>query len=94
MQLKSQVFRLLGSAEMLGNPVGLFRNVGRGVKAFFYEPIQGLMRSPEEFAGGLSSGTTALLKVCSRISAVLCALMPFSGLNRVSRTRLQIAQVA
>lgn len=57
-----QVHMLLGSADLLGNPVGLFTGISTGVTDFFYEPINGLARGPEDFAKGLGVGTASLLK--------------------------------
>jgi len=57
-----QVYKLLGSTEALGNPVGLFSNVGTGVMDFFYEPAQGIIQSPQAFAKGLAKGTSSLVK--------------------------------
>jgi vacuolar protein sorting-associated protein 13A/C len=39
---------------MLGNPVGLVGNLGTGVADFFYEPAQGLVKSPKDFSVGLA----------------------------------------
>ena len=36
-----QLHLLLGSADFLGNPVGLFTNVSSGVADIFYEPWRG-----------------------------------------------------
>ncbi len=38
-----QLYRVLGSADFLGNPVGLFTNVSSGVADMFYEPWQGVV---------------------------------------------------
>ena len=35
-----QLYKLVGSFEFLGNPVGLANNLGTGMKDFFYEPAQ------------------------------------------------------
>ena len=61
-QVLKRIYLLLGSVDFLGNPVGLISNVGHGVKAFFYEPIQGLTISPQEFAYGLGRGSKQLIK--------------------------------
>ena len=53
-QALSEIHKLLGSTEILGNPVGLFRSVGTGVVDFFYEPAQGLVTSPQAFGVGLA----------------------------------------
>jgi hypothetical protein len=42
-----QIYRLLGHSSFLGNPVGLFDNIGTGVTDFFYLPAQGLVKSPK-----------------------------------------------
>ena len=36
-----QLYRILGSADFIGNPVGLFTNVSSGVADIFYEPWRG-----------------------------------------------------
>jgi hypothetical protein len=53
-QQQQQVYKILGSADFLGNPVGLFSSLGTGVLDFFYEPAQGLVKSPEDFGKGLA----------------------------------------
>ncbi|EMD46901.1 chorein, putative [Entamoeba histolytica KU27] len=60
-QVIKNLYLLLGSVDFLGNPVGLVSNVGSGVKAFFYEPIQGLTVSPTEFAYGIGRGSKTLI---------------------------------
>jgi hypothetical protein len=57
-----QVYKILGSADFLGNPVGLLGNLGTGVKDFFFEPAQGLVESPEAFGKGLAKGSVSLVK--------------------------------
>jgi hypothetical protein len=42
--------------------VSLVSNLGTGVYDFFYEPAQGLVRSPQDFGKGLAKGTTSLFK--------------------------------
>lgn len=49
----SIVYRILGSTEILGNPVGVLHNFGVGVKDFFYEPAKGFVVSPKEFIKGV-----------------------------------------
>lgn len=56
-----EAYKLFGSVEVLGNPVGLISNVSDGVSDFFYEPAQGLKSSPQDFAKGLGKGTSSLL---------------------------------
>ncbi|CAK4689260.1 unnamed protein product [Aphanomyces euteiches] len=55
-----QIYSLIGSAEILGNPLGLVSNLGSGVKDFFYEPAAGMVRG--QFVKGLTRGTESLVK--------------------------------
>ncbi|KAF9185293.1 hypothetical protein BGZ51_009186 [Haplosporangium sp. Z 767] len=58
-----QLHMIVGSIEFLGNPVGLFSNLGSGVADFFYEPYQGfVMGDPQDIGLGLARGTSSLLK--------------------------------
>jgi len=61
-QVLRQFYNILGSIDILGNPVGLFRNFGTGVHDFFVEPAQGLIKSPADFGKGLAKGTSSLVK--------------------------------
>ena len=44
-----------------GNPFGLIEGLADGAKGLFYEPIQGAIQGPEEFAEGLALGLRSLL---------------------------------
>lgn len=59
-----QVHIILGSADFLGNPVGLFNNLSSGVTAIFYEPYQGLVMTdrPQELGMGIAKGATSFVK--------------------------------
>ncbi|KAK3196447.1 Vacuolar protein sorting-associated protein 13 [Lecanicillium sp. MT-2017a] len=59
-----QIHKILGSADFLGNPVGLFNNISSGVTDIFYEPYQGLILSdkPEEFGLGIAKGAASFAK--------------------------------
>ncbi|OCK84928.1 vacuolar protein sorting-associated protein 13 [Lepidopterella palustris CBS 459.81] len=59
-----QVHVVLGSADFLGNPVGLFNNVSSGVADIFYEPYQGLVTSdrPQELGIGIAKGASSFVK--------------------------------
>ncbi|XP_028401865.1 vacuolar protein sorting-associated protein 13C-like [Dendronephthya gigantea] len=47
--------------DVLGNPYGLLTDIGEGVKDLFYEPYQGIVLGPQEFATGLARGVKSLL---------------------------------
>merc|ERR1711881_551650 len=59
-----QVHIILGSADFLGNPVGLFNNISSGVADIFYEPYQGFIMSdrPEQLGIGIAKGATSFVK--------------------------------
>jgi len=59
-----QVHVIIGSADFLGNPVGLFTNISSGVADIFYEPYQGLVKSdrPEELGIGIAKGASSFVK--------------------------------
>ena len=72
-----QLYRILGSADFIGNPVGLFTNVSSGVADIFYEPFQGVvMHGNRELGIGIA-------KVC-RLSVVEW-LVPVSTCGRVQQ---------
>ncbi|KAJ2607329.1 Vacuolar protein sorting-associated protein 13 [Coemansia sp. RSA 1365] len=63
-ELFNQIYKVVGSANLLGNPVGLFTSISSGVSDFFYEPYQGFVMSdrPQDFGFGLARGTASLFK--------------------------------
>uniref|UniRef100_A0A663MLB0 Vacuolar protein sorting 13 homolog C n=1 Tax=Athene cunicularia TaxID=194338 RepID=A0A663MLB0_ATHCN len=60
-QLLKQMYVLVLGLDVLGNPFGLIRGLSEGVEAFFYEPFQGAVQGPEEFAEGFVIGVKSLL---------------------------------
>lgn len=59
-----QVHKILGSADFLGNPVGLFNNISSGVLDIFYEPYQGFVINdrPQEIGIGIAKGGLSFIK--------------------------------
>lgn len=58
-----QVHKILGSADFLGNPVGLFNNLSSGVVDIFYEPYQGfIMDRPDQLGRGIAKGAASFVK--------------------------------
>jgi vacuolar protein sorting-associated protein 13A/C len=59
-----QVHVVLGSADFLGNPVGLFNNLSSGVQDIFYEPYQGLVMNdrPQDLGIGIAKGAGSFVK--------------------------------
>jgi vacuolar protein sorting-associated protein 13A/C len=61
-QVISQLYMIIGSFDIIGNPVSLVSTLGTGVYDFFYEPANALVRSPRDFGAGLVKGTSSLVK--------------------------------
>jgi vacuolar protein sorting-associated protein 13A/C len=59
-----QMHKLLGSADFLGNPVGLFNNMSSGFMDLFYEPYQGYIihESPQDLGIGIAKGGLSFMK--------------------------------
>lgn len=61
-----QLYRILGSADFIGNPVGLFTNVSSGVADIFYEPFNGVvMHGNKELGIGIAKVHPSLLSQSS-----------------------------
>ena len=43
-----QLYKIVGSLELVGNPIGLMSSLGLGVKDFFYEPAFAVINAPTE----------------------------------------------
>ncbi|MCJ1358957.1 MAG: hypothetical protein MMC33_008957 [Icmadophila ericetorum] len=60
---KRQFHVIVGSADFLGNPVGLFNNITSGVADIFYEPYQGIVNDrPQDMGIGLAKGASSFVK--------------------------------
>ncbi len=53
---------MIGSSNILGNPVNFVSHLGTGVQDFFYKPIEGIVKGPLEGGKGFIEGTGSLLK--------------------------------
>ena len=60
-QARADLYRIIGAVDVLGNPVGFVRGLGTGMVDFFYEPAQGLVKSPGAFGLGVAKGTYSLV---------------------------------
>lgn len=48
--------------NIIGNPVGLFKNITTGVNDLFEKPIEGFIEGPLEGGLGILNGTLSLVK--------------------------------
>lgn len=55
-QVLFQIHKVVGSADLIGNPVGLFNNLSSGFGELFYEPYQGFITSdrPQDLGLGIA----------------------------------------
>jgi len=61
LQAIKQMYVLVLGLDVLGNPFGIIRGLATGIEDLFYEPYQGAIQGPEEFAEGLALGVRSLL---------------------------------
>jgi hypothetical protein len=57
----AQIYKVLGSLDIIGNPVKLIRNVGGGFYDFVNEPRKGFRNGPKEFGKGVAKGFGGLI---------------------------------
>ena len=58
----TQIYKLLGNSDLLGNPIKLVDNIGTGFIELFNEPRKGFLQGPNKFGKGLSKGVKSLLE--------------------------------
>ena len=56
-----QIYKILGSSDLIGNPVQLIEKIGTGFFEFVNEPRKGLLKGPTQFGKGLAKGVAGLL---------------------------------
>ncbi|CAG9318027.1 unnamed protein product [Blepharisma stoltei] len=56
-----QLYKILGSSDLIGNPVQLIDKLGKGVYQFISEPYKGLLKNPKEFVKGVGKGVKGLV---------------------------------
>lgn len=59
-QAVKQAYVLILGLDVIGNPYGLVVGFTKGVEDLFYEPFQGAIQGPSEFAEGLVLGVRSL----------------------------------
>ncbi|XP_056171449.1 uncharacterized protein LOC115688889 isoform X4 [Syzygium oleosum] len=60
-QLLHEMYKVLGSAGVIGNPMGFARSLGLGIRDFLSVPARNLNQSPAGLVRGMAQGTTSLL---------------------------------
>ncbi|KAK6918056.1 Vacuolar protein sorting-associated protein 13, DH-like domain [Dillenia turbinata] len=75
-QLLHELYKILGSAGVIGNPMGFVRNVGLGIKDFLSVPARTVFQSPTGIVTGMAQGTKSLLS--NTVYAISDAATQFS----------------
>ena len=76
-----QLLKLLGSLDLIGNPIGLISNLGMGVKDAIVKPIEGFVDGPLEMGRGFIEGTNSL--VTNTVGGT------FNSINKISKSMAQ-----
>ncbi|KAI8884432.1 hypothetical protein K501DRAFT_332624 [Backusella circina FSU 941] len=78
-QIIYQIHRVLGSIDILGNPVGLFNTLSSGFGELFYEPYQGFIMSdrPQDLGIGIAKGVGGFMK--KSVFGVTDSMSRFTG---------------
>ncbi|KAK9757453.1 hypothetical protein RND81_01G163800 [Saponaria officinalis] len=56
-----EMYKVFGSAGVIGNPMGFARSIGLGFKDFLSVPAKGVLQSPSGLISGMAKGTSSLL---------------------------------
>ena len=58
-----QILKVLGSSDLIGNPVKLLQGIGTGFYELYNEPRKGFIKDPLQFGKGIAKGLGKLLSV-------------------------------
>lgn len=57
-----ELYKIVGSVELLGNPFALINSLKAGVKEMFYDPAVALIETPNKFGESLLKGSVGLFR--------------------------------
>lgn len=60
-QFLHEMYKVFGSAGVIGNPMGFARSMGLGLKDFLSAPVQSVFQTRAGFIKGMAQGTSSLL---------------------------------
>ncbi|KAG2700491.1 hypothetical protein I3760_06G000100 [Carya illinoinensis] len=75
-QLLHEIYKVFGSAGVIGNPMGFARTLGLGIKDFLSMPARSIWQSPTGLITGMAQGSTSL--VSNTVYAISDATTQFS----------------
>ena len=61
LQSTFQIYKILGSSDLIGNPINLIDKIGNGFYEFVNEPTKTFLKDPSQFGKGLTKGVEGLL---------------------------------
>lgn len=76
-QILKQFYVVVLGLDVIGNPVSLAMDIKQGIGDFFYEPINGMIKGPEEAVEGLAVGVASLFS--HTVGGAIGALSKISG---------------
>lgn len=79
-QLLHEVYKVLGSVGVFGNPMGFARSLGFGIRDFISVPAKSIVQNPGGIVTGMAQGTKSLLN--NTVFAVSDAAAQFSKAAR------------
>lgn len=56
-----EIYKVFGSAGLIGNPIGFARSLSLGIRDFLSVPVRNVFQSPAGLLTGMAQGTTSLL---------------------------------
>ncbi|KAF3943895.1 hypothetical protein CMV_029587, partial [Castanea mollissima] len=75
-QLLHEMYKVFGSAGVIGNPMGFARSLGLGLRDFLSMPARSVLQSPTGLITGMAQGSTSLLS--NTVYAISDAATQFS----------------
>ena len=85
-QVVHQLYKIVGSVDFLGNPIGVASQIGTGLKDFFYEPGKAILSDPQHAYKAFARGAASL--VTNTTTAVFDASSKMTGALAKSLARL------
>ncbi|ESR43047.1 hypothetical protein CICLE_v100108862mg, partial [Citrus x clementina] len=76
-QFLHEMYKVFGSAGVIGNPMGFARSLGLGIRDFLSVPARSMLQSPTGLISGMALGTTSL--VSNTVYALSDAATQFSN---------------
>lgn len=76
-QILKQFYVIVLGLDVIGNPVSLAMDIKQGIGDLFYEPINGMIKGPEEAVEGLAVGVASLFS--HTVGGAIGALSKISG---------------